>query len=145
MTIADVLMREQNGIFHCGGAWVRAHRRQLATVVTIRGEIDAVNADQVGDHIRRFVLGEDHVVLDMSDVSQFTAAGIALLQTFDEDCRAEGVQWTLVASPAVTELLDDGADGPAFSSTCSVPEALHDVADAIARRRRLVLPLVRTS
>ena len=145
MTTADVLMREQNGIFHFGGAWVRAHRRQLATVVTIRGEIDAFNADRIGDHIRRFLLGEDRVVLDMSAVSQFAAAGIALLQTFDEDCRAEGVQWTLVTSPAVAELLGDGADGTAFSSTCSVHEALHDVADAIARRRRLVLPLVRTS
>jgi hypothetical protein len=81
----------------------------------------------------------------MSDVSQFAAAGIALLEAFDEDCRAEGVQWTLVAGPAVTELLGDDDDGPAFSSTCSLPEALHDAADAIARRRRLVLPLVTTS
>ena len=145
MTIADILTREQNGIFHCGGAWVRAHRRQLATVVTIRGEIDAFNAHQVGDHIRRFILGEDRVVLDMADVSQFAAAGISLLETFDEDCRAEGVQWTLVAGPAVAEVLGDGDGGTDFSSTCSVPEALHEVADAIARRRRLVLPLVRTS
>ncbi|OBH33392.1 sulfate transporter [Mycobacterium sp. E342] len=138
MTIADVLTREQNGVFRCGGARVRAHRRQLATVVTIRGEIDALNADQVGDHIRRFIVGEDRVVLDMGDVSQFAEAGISLLETFDEDCRAEGVQWTLVASPAVAESLGDGA-------TCSVHEALHDVADAIARRRRMALSLVRTS
>ncbi len=145
MTIADVLTREQNGIFRCGGAWVRAHRRQLATVVTIRGEIDAFNAGRVGDHIRRFVLGEDRVVLDMGDVSQFAEAGISLLQTFDADCRAEGVQWTLVASPAVTELLGDGVEGTPFSGACSVHEALHEVADAIARRRRLALSLVRTS
>lgn len=141
MTIAEVLTREQNGVFHCDGAWVRAHRRQLATVVTIRGEIDAVNADQVGDHIRRFILGEDRVVLDMSDVSQFAAAGISLLQTFDAECRAEGVQWTLVAGPAVAETLGDSG----FSDNHSVPEALHDLADAIDRRRRLALPLVRTS
>ncbi|WP_156764201.1 STAS domain-containing protein, partial [Mycobacterium sp. E3247] len=90
MTIADVLTQEQNGVFRCEGARVRAHRRQLATVVTIRGEIDALNADQVGDHIRRFILGEDRVVLDMGDVSQFAEAGISLLETFDEDCRAAG-------------------------------------------------------
>ncbi|OCB63011.1 sulfate transporter [Mycobacterium malmoense] len=141
MTIAEVLTREQNGVFRCGGAWVRAHRRQLATVVTIRGEIDAVNADQVGDHIRRFILGEDRVVLNMSDVSQFAAAGISLLQTFDAECRAAGVQWTLVAGPAVAETLDDSG----FSDNHSVPEALHDLADAIDRRRRLALPLVRMS
>ncbi|WP_055404585.1 MULTISPECIES: STAS domain-containing protein [unclassified Mycobacterium] len=142
MTIADILTREQNGIFRCGGAWVRAHRRQLATVVTIRGEIDAVNAEQVGDHIRRFILGEDHVVLDMGEVSQFAPAGLSLLQRFDEDCRAEGVQWTLVASPAVGELLGDDGD---FPYALSVHEALHDVADAIATRRRLALPLIKTS
>ncbi len=141
MTIADVLTQEQNGVFRCEGARVRAHRRQLATVVTIRGEIDALNADQVGDHIRRFILGEDRVVLDMGDVSQFAEAGISLLETFDEDCRAEGLQWTLVASPAVAETLGDAG----FSTTCSVHEALHDVADSIARRRRVALSLLRTS
>ncbi|MGD1280989.1 STAS domain-containing protein [Mycobacterium seoulense] len=143
MTIADVLTREQNGIFHCGGARVRAHRRQLATVVSIRGEIDAFNAEQLGEHIRRFILGEDRVVLDMGDVSQFAEAGISLLETFDEDCRAAGVQWTLVASAAVTESL--GVGGTELSGACSVHEALHEVADSIARRRRLALSLLRTS
>lgn len=141
MTIADVLTRDQNGIFECGGAWVRAHRRQLATVVTIRGEIDACNADPIGEHIRRFILGEDRVVLDMGGVTEFATAGISLLETFDDACRAEGVQWTLVASPAVAELVADGG----FSDNYSVPEALHELADAIARRRRMTLPLVRMS
>lgn len=141
MTIADVLIRDQNGIFECGRAWVRAHRRQLATVVTIRGEIDACNADPIGEHIRRFIVGEDRVVLDMGGVTEFATAGISLLETFDDACRAEGVQWTLVASPAVTELVDDGG----FSDNYTVPEALHELADAIARRRRMTLPLVRMS
>lgn len=141
MTIAKVLNREQNGTVDCGGARIRAYRRQLATVVTIRGEIDALNAGQVGDHIRRFVIGEERAVLDMSGVTQFASAGISLLHTFDEDCRAAGVEWTLVASPAVTALSGDAG----FASTGSVHEALHDAADAIARRRRLVLPLIRTT
>lgn len=141
MTIADVLTREQNGIVHCGAAWVRAHRRQLATVVTIRGEIDAVNADSIRDHLRRLIVGADRVVLDMGDVNQFADTAISLLETFDADCRSEGVQWTLVASPAVTESLGDAAS----EDTHSVPEALHDLADAIARRRRMALSLVSTS
>lgn len=145
MTVADVLVRERNRYVDCGGAWIRAHRRPLATVVTIRGEIDAVNADQVRDHIGRFILGEERVVLDMGGVTQFATSGIALLQAFDEDCRTEGVEWTLVASPAITALLGDGADGAGFPSTGSVHEALHDAADAIARRRRLVLPLIKTT
>ncbi len=145
MTIADVVTRAGNCIMDCGGAQIRAHRRHLATVVTIRGEIDAVNVDRVSEYIRRFTLGENPVVLDMGDVNQFAVAGIWLLYTFDEDCRAAGMEWTLVASPAVTTLLGDGADGAGFPITRSVHEALRNLADAIVRRRQLVLPLIKTA
>jgi anti-anti-sigma factor len=140
-----------NGTFDCSGAQIRAHCRHLATVVTIRGEIDAVNVDRVSEHIRRFILGKNPLVLDMSDVSHFAAAGISLLCMLDEDCRAAGVEWTLVASPAVIELLGDGCDKDEaedenwamFPITRSVHEALRNLADAIVSRRQLVLPLIR--
>ncbi len=126
----------------CGSAQIRAHCRHLATVVTIHGEIDAANADRIAEYIRRFTLGEKPLVLDMADVRHFAADGISLLCSFDADCRAAGVQWTLVPSPAVIALLSDG-DEALFPMTRSVHEALHDLADAIASRRRLVLPLVK--
>jgi anti-anti-sigma factor len=107
-------------------------------VVTIRGEIDAVNADRVSKYIRRFILGQNPVVLDMSGVTNFAPAGISLLQRLDEDCGAAGVEWTLVASPAVIELLGD-----CWDVTRSLHEALHNLADAIVNRRQLVLPLVK--
>ena len=128
--------------FDFGGAQVRAHCRHLATVVTIRGEIDGLNVDRIGEYIRRFILGKTHLVLDMSDVSHFAPAGISLLHTLDEDCRAAEVEWTLVASPAVIELLGDGTEAT-FAITGSVHAALRNVADAIASRRQLVLPLIR--
>ncbi|KAA1252109.1 STAS domain-containing protein [Mycobacterium simiae] len=141
MTIADV----GNGTYHCDGAQIRAHCRALATVVTVRGEIDAVNVDRVGEYIRRFILGNNPVVLDMSDVSYFSAAGISLLHMLDEACAATGVQWLLVANPAIKEQLGYGrdGDGPLFPITGSVHEALRDLAEAIASRRQLVLPLIR--
>jgi anti-anti-sigma factor len=139
MTIANVT-RQQNHAFDCGGAQIRAHGRHLATVVTVRGEIDTVNVDRVSGYIRRFLLGTNAVVLDMSDASQFAGAGISLLYAFDEDCRAAGVEWTLVASPAVIELLGDGCDLPV---TRSVHEALRNLADGIVSRRQLVLPLIK--
>jgi anti-anti-sigma factor len=132
------MTRRGNYTFDCGGALIRAHCRSLATVVSIRGEIDAVNADRAGKYIRRFIVGLDPVVLDMSGVTHFAPAGISLLHMFDEDCGAAGVQWTLVASPAVIELLGDGWD-----ATRSLPEALHNLADAIVNRRQLVLPLLK--
>jgi anti-anti-sigma factor len=131
-----------NGTFDYGGAQIRAHSRHLATVVTIRGEIDTVNVDRVSQYIRRFILDEAHVVLDMSDVSHFAPAGISLLHMLDEDCRVAGVEWTLVASPAVIELLGDGDDAM-FPIKRSVHAALRNLADAIVNRRQLVLPLIR--
>ena len=148
---SNVTAGQRNGTFDCSGAQIRAHCRHLATVVSIRGEIDAVNIDRVSEYIRRFILGKNPVVLDMSDVSHFAPAAIALLHMFDESCRAAEVAWTLVASTAVIDLLDDGGDegcdeGDAeamFPITRSVHEALHNLADAIVSRRRLVLPLIR--
>ena len=129
---------QESCTFDCGGAQIRAHCRSLATVVTIRGEIDAFNADRASRYIRRFIVGQNPVVLDLSGVTQFAPAGITLLQMLDEDCSAAGAQWTLVASPAVIELLGDGWD-----ATRSLHEALHNLADAIAKRRQLVLPLIK--
>jgi anti-anti-sigma factor len=139
MTIA--MSRQGNGSFECSGAQIRAQCRHLATVVSIRGEIDAVNADRVRDYIRRFTLGTSSVLLDMTEVSHFAGAGIALLYGFDEDCRAAGVQWTLAASPAVSELLDDDDHEAGFPIAGSVRAALRNLADAIVSRRQQVLPL----
>jgi anti-anti-sigma factor len=142
MTIAIAERASDLSTFDYGGGQVRAHCRHLATVVTIRGEIDGFNVDRIGEHIRRFILEQTHLVLDMSDVRSFAPAGISLLQMLDEDCRAAEVEWTLVASPTVVELLGDGIE-PMFPITGSVHAALRNVAEAIASRRQLVLPLIR--
>jgi anti-anti-sigma factor len=142
MAIAITTDRRRDCTFDCCGAQVRAHYRHLATVVTIRGEVDAVNVDRVSDYIRPFILGQNPVVLDMGGVSQFSPAGVSLLNVVDEDCYAAGVGWTLVASPAVIELLGEN-DGAAFPITRSVHEALRNLADAIVSRRQLVLPLIK--
>lgn len=142
MTITDVETRQANGVFDCHGAQVRAQFRHLATVVTIRGEIDAENVDPLGEYIRRFTLGENSVVLDLSGVSAFAVSGIWLLYAFDECCRAAGVDWTLVPNSAVTAVLDDDLDRE-FAMTPSVREVLNDLSEAIIRRRRMALPLVR--
>jgi anti-anti-sigma factor len=143
MTIAGNKTGHDNCVFDCGGAQVRAHYRHLATVVHVRGEIDDENVDRLSDHIARFTLGENPVVLDVADVSEFAEAGISLLYAFDADCRAAGVDWTLVASSAVTQVLDDTGHDASFPIMRSVHEALQDRADAIVLRRRMALPLAR--
>jgi anti-anti-sigma regulatory factor len=143
MTIAGSSTRRDNCVFECDGAQVRAHHRHLATVVHLCGAVHERNVDRISDHIARFTLGENPVVLDVADVSEFAEAGISLLYAFDADCRAAGVDWTLVASSAVTEVLDDTGHDASFPLMRSVHEALQDRAEAIALRRRMALPLVR--
>jgi anti-anti-sigma factor len=142
MTLAIAEPASDASTFDYGGARVRAHCRHLATVVTVRGEIDGLNVDRIGGYIRRFVLEQTDLVLDMSDVTHFAPAGISLLQGLDEDCRAAGAEWTLIASSAVIELLGDAA-APMFPIAGSVHAALRNLADAIVSRRQLVLPLIR--
>ncbi|GAB7145136.1 STAS domain-containing protein [Mycobacterium riyadhense] len=142
ITTSSAMARQGNGIYECSGAQIRAHCRHLATVVTVRGIVDAVNVERVSEYIRRFVLESNPVVLDLSDVSHFGAAGISLLYMLDEECAAAGVEWTLVASPPVVEQLGE-QDDAIFPIARSVHEALRNLADAIARRRQLVLPLIR--
>ncbi|MDD4866676.1 MAG: STAS domain-containing protein [Mycobacterium sp.] len=143
MTIANIGTRQANSTFACGGAQVRAHCRHLATVVTVRGEIDADNAERLGERIRRFILRDNPMVLDMSDVSGFAAAAVSLLKMLDDSCRAAAVEWTLVAGPAVLYLLGDRDDAATMPVAGSVHEALNSLADAIVSRRQSVLPLVR--
>lgn len=143
MTIADIRTRQGNSTFAYGGAQLRAHCRHLATVVTIRGEVDAGSAEGIGEHLRRFVLGESPVVLDMSEVHAFTAPAVSLLTTLDEQCRAAGLEWALVAGPAVIDALGDDGPQERFPISDSVRQALHALADGIASRRQLMLPLVR--
>lgn len=143
MTIANVATRHGYGTFDCDGAQIRAHCRHLATVVTIRGEIDAANVDRVSQHVRRFICGSNPLVFDVSDVIHFAEAGIWLVHTLDEDCRAAGVEWTLVASPAVIALLGGGRAEDELPIARSVREALRNLAEAIVSRRQLVLPLIK--
>ncbi|BAX90898.1 STAS domain-containing protein [Mycobacterium shigaense] len=142
MTIATAT-RQENYVFEYSGAQIRAHCRHLATVVTVRGEIDALNLDAVSEYLRRFILASNPVVLDMSGVTHFAAAGISLLSVFDDECRATGVEWTLVAGPAVLDVLGDSDEqDEMFPVTRSVQEALRDLANAIVIRRQAVLPLI---
>jgi anti-anti-sigma factor len=137
-----VITRRENSTFDCGGAEVRAYSRHLATVVTVRGEIDVVNVDRVKAAVRNFVVGANPVVLDLSEMDNFAPVGIGFLCMLDDEWRAAAVEWTLVASRAVVEMLGDGA-GAMFPMTRSVHEALHNVAEAIGRRRQMVLSLIR--
>ncbi|MCB0947711.1 MAG: anti-sigma factor antagonist [Mycobacterium sp.] len=132
-----------NPTFDCNGAEIRAHCRQLATVVTIRGFLDAANVEKASRYVRRFILAEKPFLLDLSDVTSFSRDAISLLFTVDDVCSAAGVDWSLVASrPVEQTLLDDGIE---FTAAGSVSEALNHFADAMVARRQLLPLLTKTA
>jgi anti-anti-sigma factor len=136
MTIA---FRYGNPAVECDGAELRAQCRHLAMVVTVSGVIDDDNFDRLTHKVRRLVLAEKPFALDLSDVTYLSARGVSLLYALDDECDIAGVDWALIASPEVLDvlrMLDD-----AFPVTVSVPEALHHFAEGTLARRRL-LPLL---
>ncbi len=136
MTIA---FRYGNPAVECDGAELRAQCRHLAMAVTVSGAIDDDNFDRLTQKVRRLVLAEKPFALDLSDVTYLSARGVSLLYALDDECDIAGVEWALIASPEVLDvlrLLDD-----AFPITVSVPEALHHFAEGTLARRRL-LPLL---
>ncbi|QLL08199.1 STAS domain-containing protein [Mycobacterium vicinigordonae] len=145
MTTAITPPVRGNGTVECSGAFIRAHCRHLATVVTLRGEVDAVNVDQVSRHVRRFVDGTNPLVLDLSELTHFSTAGISLLCALDEECRAADVEWTVVTNPTCAALLGNDAGESPFPVSRSVHQALRSLADAISWRRQSVLSLVKKS
>jgi len=132
-----------NPTFNCGGAEIHAHCRQLATVVTIKGELDGANVAHATAYARRFVLAEKPYVLNLSDVTSLDGEALSLLFAIDDACIAAGVEWSLVASRAVEQTLH--AYDIDFDAAGSVPEALNHFADAMVARRQLLPLLTKTA
>ena len=128
-----------NPAFDCSGAQVHAVCRQLATVVTVDGVVDDTNIERVAALALRFVIAEKPFVLDLNNVSSFSAQSVSLLSLVDERCFRSGVEWSLVASDTVLRALR--AAGLSFPVADSVPDALHYFGDCITERRCL-LPIL---
>jgi anti-anti-sigma regulatory factor len=128
-----------NPAFDCAGAQLHAVCRQLATVVTVEGVIDDTNIERVTALALRFVLAEKAFVLDLSGINSFSPHSVSLLSAVDESCFHVGVEWSLITSEPVRRVVR--TSGVSFPTADAVPDALHQFADNIDERRRL-LPLL---
>ena len=134
-----------NQAVDCNGAQMRALCRQLATVVTVTGDIDESNLDRIGSYARRFILTEKPFVLDLTGVNSLSPEGISLLHDIDENCELAGVEWAVVASQPVIRNLRLFGEGETFPIVDSVAEALHEFATSMGERRRLLPLLTKTA
>jgi len=116
-----------NPAFECDGAQIRACSRQLATVVTVTGDLNDANLDRVSQYTKRFVLREKPVVLDLSGVSSATPHIISLLSDVDDACFAVAAAEVVAAARGhgpeglpdeIVDWLDDSA------SSVTVPDAV---------------------
>jgi anti-anti-sigma regulatory factor len=129
----------------CDLAQMSALCRQLATVVSISGQLDDSNLAEATAYSTRYVLCEKPFVLDLSEIDAVSDSVIGLLYAIDDAAYMEGVEWAVVASPAVLDLLSHYGDPADFHTVDSVPDALHHFADATAARRRLLPILSKTA
>ena len=60
--------RYGNPALDCGGAKLRGQCRQLATVLTVTGTLDAANIDLVMAQAKKYVIPEKPVILDLSEL-----------------------------------------------------------------------------
>lgn len=123
------------------GVHLWAYCRHGATVVAVRGRVDAGNVALVTDYAERFAAADTRLVLDLSGVTAFTPRAMALLDTVDARCAAAGVDWALVPGDAVARRLRTRAeDLPILES---VAAAEHQFDEAVLKRRSFLLPLLR--
>ncbi len=129
--------------FH--GAHIRAHHRHGSTVVAVGGRVDARNLARVTDYVTRFILADTPFVLDLSAATAFTPAATGLFDAVDTRCAASGASWALIAGEAVASRLRGRADAAELPLIDSVAEAEHQFDEAVLKRRRMLLPLLRKS
>lgn len=134
-----------NPSFDCEGVRMRARCRQLATVVTVTGDIDAGNMSCVADYARRYVLAEKPFILDLSGVGSFAAEAISLFYEIDDRAADADVEWSVIGSQPVLQVLRASGTLDDMPVTASVPEALHHFSEGILARRRLLPLLTKTA
>jgi anti-anti-sigma factor len=104
-------------------------------VVTVRGELDASNAQELVDYALRHTDRTERLALDLSEVEFFGTAGFSALHTLNVRCAGAGVEWVLVPSPAVSRLLRICDPDSALPMATKLPAALGQLR---ADQRRLL-------
>lgn len=79
--------------------------QQGCVLVTVDGELDAANANELVDFALRGIEHADRVIIDLSRLRFFATAGCAALLDFQGRCADEKIRWAVVSSPAVDRAL----------------------------------------
>jgi anti-anti-sigma factor len=81
------------------------HLEDSTVLVTVRGEVDATNSRTLARYVERQLAGTSRLVLDLSVIDFFGAAGFAALHNVNVICARYGVSWVLVAGAQLRRFL----------------------------------------
>jgi anti-anti-sigma factor len=110
--------------FDCRRTHVRAKTDTGLTVISISGEIDASNVDDVSRHTRELVSDCGAVIVDLADVDFIAIDGLRALFALNMQCARTGTTLALIASQAVNRLLRVGDHDTLLPAVGSATEAL---------------------
>jgi anti-anti-sigma factor len=124
------------------GAQLYVYARSLGTVLRVDGEIDASNANQFGQTIRRFARLKTPLILDLSHLDFLSLDGFRALLVLNHEHQQARVHCSVVAGAAMRPLLHIVNDH-GLSVVGSVAEALQLIEDIVRARRQLLSDIVR--
>ncbi|OCB49390.1 sulfate transporter [Mycobacterium malmoense] len=75
------------------------------TLITVDGELDAANADQLAAYVRHVVERSRRVILDLRGLKFIGTAGFSALHRINVVCSGAQAHWAMAPSPAVARLL----------------------------------------
>jgi len=105
-------------------ARIRAKTDTGLTLISISGEIDASNVDDVSHHVRELASDCGALIVDLAEVNFIALDGLHALIALNNQCAPTGTTWALIASHAVNQLLQVGDHDTRFPAVGSATEAL---------------------
>lgn len=82
-----------------------ARRSRTGTVITVDGELDAANADQLAAYVQHSIMRSTRMILDLRGLEFIGTAGFSALHRINVACSRTQVRWAMVSSPALSRLL----------------------------------------
>ncbi len=126
-------------VIDCGRALLTAQIYGWLTVVTISGDIDATNADQLSHHVVGLCPDGGAVIIDMAATDFIGVDGLRALFAMNIECARTDTRWAVIGSHAVHRLLRVGDREGLVPAVRSATEALHRVRRSGGKRGSLHL------
>ncbi len=127
---------------HSRAAQFTARLDPSGTIITVDGELDAANADQLAAYVRQCIGRSRRVVLDLRGLKFIGTAGFSALHRINVMCSGAQADWAMAPSPAVSRLLRLCDPDGTLPVTTSAAEPLLEPLRAEAEEPLSLLQLV---